>query len=75
MQKHPSSEKHTRSLIKSISYRIISILADSIAAYFFTRDVATSVGIVIILNTYSTILYYLHERLWSRIKWGRKAVD
>jgi uncharacterized membrane protein len=65
------AEKHSRSLIKSISYRILSITADSIAAYFFTHDVALSAGIVIVVNAYSTILYYFHERAWANIHWGR----
>jgi uncharacterized membrane protein len=64
-------EKPYRSIAKSISYRILSITADSIAAYFFTRDVALSFGIVIVINTYSTVLYYLHERVWANIHWGR----
>jgi uncharacterized membrane protein len=70
--KHTASEKHSRSLLKSISYRILSLTVDSIAAYFFTRDVALSAGIVIFVNTYSTLLYYFHERVWANIPWGRK---
>ena len=68
-------EKHSRSLIKSISYRIVGITADSIAAYFFTRDIQLSATIVIFVNTYSTILYYLHERAWAHIHWGRVSGD
>jgi uncharacterized membrane protein len=71
--KHKAAEKHSRSLLKAISYRIISITADSIAAYFFTKDVLLSAGIVIFINSYSTILYYIHERIWANIHWGRKA--
>ena len=70
--KHKAAEKHSRSLVKSISYRLVSITADSIAAYFFTHDVALSAGIVIVVNSYSTILYYFHERIWANIHWGRK---
>lgn len=73
--KHNAAEKHSRSLIKAISYRILSITADSIAAYFFTKDVLLSAGIVILINSYSTILYYIHERVWANIHWGRKAGD
>ena len=69
---HKVAEKHSRSLVKSISYRLISITADSIAAYFFTHDVALSAGIVIVVNSYSTVLYYFHERVWVNIHWGRK---
>ncbi len=64
-------EKHKRSLTKSVSYRVLSITVDSIVAYIFTHNVATSAAIVIIVNTYSTVLYYLHERVWAHINWGR----
>jgi uncharacterized membrane protein len=65
-------EKHPRSIAKSISYRILSLSVDSMVAYLFTRDVALSAGIVIIVNAYSTILYYLHERVWAHIHWGHQ---
>lgn len=70
--KSQTHEKHRRSLIKSISYRILSILADTIAAYFFTRDAVLTAGIVGFVNLYSTGLYYIHERVWARVSWGRK---
>jgi uncharacterized membrane protein len=66
------AEKHSRSLFKSISYRLLSITVDSAVAYFFTHDVALSAGIVIFVNSYSTLLYYFHERVWANIHWGRK---
>jgi uncharacterized membrane protein len=65
-------EKHPRSIAKSISYRLLSLTADSMVAYFFTRDVALSAGIVILVNAYSTLLYYFHERVWAHILWGRR---
>lgn len=71
MKKH-SAEKHSRSLIKSISYRLISMTADTIAAYLLTHDTAMTIGLVVLVNTYSTVLYYIHERVWANIHWGRK---
>ncbi len=70
--KRKASEKHSRSIIKAISYRILSITVDSLVAYFFTRDVATTAGIVILVNAYSTFLYYGHERVWAHVRWGRR---
>ena len=66
-----SAEKHRRSAAKSLSYRILSISVDAVVAYFFTRNVALSAGIVIFVDGYSTLLYYLHERVWAHIHWGR----
>jgi uncharacterized membrane protein len=72
LTKRISGEKHTRSLVKAIGYRMLSITVDSAVAYFFTQDVAFTAGIVAFVNGYSTILYYFHERLWAHIHWGRK---
>lgn len=66
------AETQYRSIVKSISYRAISVTVDYIVAYLFTRNVAFSAGIVLFVDFYSTVLYYLHERLWAHIHWGRK---
>ena len=66
-------ETHQRSAIKSVGYRVLSISVDSAVAYFFTRDVVISAGIVLFVNTYSTLLYYFHERIWAHIHWGRRV--
>ena len=68
-------ETHNRSLMKSISYRAVSIIADGTVAYLFTRNIALSAGIVLFVDFYSTVLYYLHERVWAHIHWGRKHDD
>lgn len=69
------AEKHSRSVVKAISYRIVSIIADGIAAYILTRSFAMTIGLVTLVNTYSTVLYYLHERVWANIHWGRLQKD
>ena len=65
-------EKHRRSAVKSATYRTLSISVDSMVAYFFTRDVVLSFWIVLLVNGYSTVLYYLHERVWAHVTWGRE---
>jgi uncharacterized membrane protein len=69
-----SHEKHRRSIVKSVTYRLLSITADLLVAYFFTRNIGFSVGIVLLVDGYSTLLYYLHERIWAHIHWGRAPV-
>ena len=71
LKKPTASEKKTRSLVKAVTYRTLSIAVDSMVAYFITRDVALSAGIVILVNGYSTFLYYAHERVWAHIKFGK----
>jgi uncharacterized membrane protein len=72
MKKSPR-ESSSRSLTKSVSYRVLSITADSIVAYFFTRSIVETAGIVVFVNTYSTILYYFHERVWAHVHWDKRS--
>lgn len=67
-------EQHSRSIVKAISYRILSILVDTIFVYAITRKVDMTLGIVVITNTYSTFLYYIHERVWNKLHFGRKII-
>ena len=65
-------ETHPRSIAKSVSYRVVSVAVDYTVAYFFTHNLAFSAGIVVFVDGYSTLLYYLHERIWAHIRWGRR---
>ncbi len=74
MQLKKPVETHPRSLAKSVSYRVLSVAVDATVAYYFTHNIALSAGIVLFVDTYSTVLYYVHERIWAHIRWGRKPV-
>lgn len=74
LKKRTPEEAHKRSVVKAISYRILSMTADTIAAYVITHDVAMTFGIVVFVNGYSTLLYYFHERVWAHVRWGRTRI-
>lgn len=65
------AEKHKRSLFKSVTYRILIMSIEYSLAYVFTQDAKLSIKIVIFVSLYRTIIYYLHERIWSNIRWGK----
>lgn len=65
------TETHARSLIKAIIYRILIILSVFIITYATTRRLADTASITGLTAISGTIIYYLYERVWSRIKWGR----
>ena len=67
-------DTHPRSIAKSVSYRVLSVAVDATVAYLFTHNIALSAGIVLFVDTYSTVLYYVHERIWAHIRWGRRPV-
>jgi uncharacterized membrane protein len=60
-----------RSFLKSITFRITVITSDAIIIYALTRRIDLTAGLVIITNCSSTVLYFVHERIWNRIQWGR----
>lgn len=64
----------SRSIIKSISWRIVGTLDTIIISWFVTGKpvIAISIGAVELFT--KMILYTLHERVWENINFGRKAV-
>jgi len=60
-----------RSVVKTVTYRIIIMTLDFITIYLFTRKVHIAIGFMIVSNLYTTIAYFGHERLWAVIPWGR----
>ena len=61
------ADKPIKSLMKSVSWRIVGTIDTMIISYFITGKVtiALSIGSVEVLT--KTILYYFHERLWAHI--------
>ena len=68
-------EKHSRSITKAITFRLLIIMSDMIVIFFITHQVSTTVKVIFVSNLFSTLIYYFHERGWNRIKWGRGALS
>ena len=71
--KHQPEETLRRSVVKTISYRIAILILDFVAIYLFTGKIKVAVGFMIVSNIYTTIGYFFHERIWDRIKWGKRT--
>ena len=59
-----------RSIVKAVTYRGIIICLDFLVIYLLTGKVATAASFMIISNIYTTVAYFLHERVWAGVKWG-----
>jgi uncharacterized membrane protein len=64
-------DKPYRSIIKAVSYRLTGTLATILISLLISGriKVALSIGIVELFTKIG--LYYLHERAWNRIPFGR----
>jgi len=67
----PFKERIKRTIVKSITFRALVILADGLIIYFITKSLVIATSVIIFSNIASTIIYYLHERAWNKVKWGK----
>lgn len=67
-------ETRGRSITKSITFRTLVICSDLVLVYILTHRVFDTVAITVATNVASTIFYFLHERLWNNISWGKQRV-
>jgi len=72
-EKRSATQDHfSRSLLKSVSWRIIGTLDTIVISYIITGKLAFALSIGGIELVTKMILYVVHERVWNKIKWGRK---
>lgn len=65
-------ESNWRSIIKTVTWRVTGSSATFAVSYAIVGSFAVSSTIALVQLTLNTVLYYLHERIWSRITWGLK---
>jgi len=68
---HHTEETLRRSVVKTISYRVIILALDFVCIYLFTGKMKIALGFMIISNIYTTLVYFFHERIWGKIQWGK----
>ncbi|GHB43391.1 hypothetical protein GCM10007094_36020 [Pseudovibrio japonicus] len=61
-----------RIFTKSVTWQIMGLLSMTLIGFVFTGSVSVGGGIAIVSSTLGFICYFLHELVWSNIKWGRK---
>lgn len=65
------TDSNFRSLVKTVSWRILGTLDTIIISYFVTGEVAMALSIGSVEVVTKMILYYLHERVWANVKTGK----
>ena len=61
-----------RSLVKTITWRVIATTDTFILAWLFTSDEVIAASIAGLEVVTKLILYYVHERGWSPLQWGQE---
>lgn len=64
-------EAHSRSFVKAVSWRILGSLDTFVVSYFVTGHLVFAASIASVESLTKIVLFYLHERVWARVPWGR----
>jgi len=59
---HHSEETFRRSIVKTISYRVVILILDFVAVYLFTGKIKIAPGFTIVSNIYTTIGYFFSRK-------------
>jgi len=66
-------ETHTRTVLKAISWRVIASVTTMTIIYVLTREWVLTLGAGLVEASSKMLFYYLHERAWGKIGWGKQT--
>jgi len=65
-------ESSTRSIAKAVSYRLLGSICTGLIVLIFSGDIRVSAGVGALDMFVKIGLYFLHERIWNYIPFGRQ---
>ena len=68
-------ETKRRSLVKAISWRLFATATTTLIVYIFFKRIDLAIAAGIAESISKIFLYFIHERLWGKIKFGKKRVE
>ena len=72
---HQQGASAKRSVVKALTYGLGLGCLDFVVLYLFTRKTAVALGFIVVSNIYTTICYFIYERIWVRITWGKIELE
>jgi uncharacterized membrane protein len=66
------AETHVRSILKAVSWRTLGTFDTFAISWFFTGRIEIAGSIAGLEIATKIVWYYLHERVWAAIPWGRR---
>lgn len=62
-----------RSIVKALSWRITATVTTIVIVLLFTGKLLLALSVGLVELVVKLLLYYVHERAWNRLRWGRKS--
>ena len=67
-------ESKVRSIIKAFIWRFLATLTTMVLVYIFIGDVSIALEVGGLEAFLKILIYFIHERIWDKIKWGKKEI-
>ena len=68
-------ETHKRTVMRMVTYRLTAWLFTIFWTFIFTGSLGQAAGFATILHLLLSVDYYIHERIWLAIKWGKISTE
>jgi len=68
-------ETNKRSIVKGISWRVVATTTTILIVYFFFDRLDLAIAAGMIETVLKIGLYWAHERVWQKLRWGRKKIE
>ncbi len=62
-----------RSIVKTVVWRIIATAITFVVTLLFTGEIRQATNVTLVVAVLLMIGYYINERVWDRIEWGRRS--
>lgn len=66
-------EHYKRSIAKTITYRIVILIASYFVFFQLTHNQQLAIESSLLWNLIGLVLYFIHERLWNKTNWGKHS--
>lgn len=68
-------ETNKRSIVKGITWRVVATTTTIIIVYVFFGRLDLAIAAGMIETVLKVGLYWLHERVWFKVRWGKKKIE
>ena len=68
------SDQTIRSLAKAVSWRVTGTIDTFLISWLITGHVLLATGIAFTEIMTKVFLFWLHERVWNKIDWGKRDI-
>lgn len=65
-------ESHARSILKAVTWRAMGTVITVLVAWFISKEIGLAAKLGVVDTVFKIAAFYVYERLWNRIPYGRK---